>query len=151
MNDLKNLKVGDKVWTIQDGWTEVKAIVDHANLIETKAGSFYYRNGNNICTDKHPSLFLTNPFEENKGYWAMVSDEPINENNKGEKRFVFLWKNSRFLAWTNADTEEKVNKEIEVNFWKYAVKIEEPKEVELTIEQIAEKFNVDVKLLKIKK
>ena len=62
-SDLSNVKVGDKIWTIQEGWTEVKEI-DERNFapIITKNGS-YYTDGHWVIRDKYPRAFLENPFE----------------------------------------------------------------------------------------
>ena len=63
MKDLKDLKVGDKVWTIQEGWTEIVKIEDAISYkIRTKL-NIYSEKGMFINTDLNPSLFLTNPYE----------------------------------------------------------------------------------------
>lgn len=63
-SDLSNVKVGDKIWTIQEGWTEV-ARTNSSNLfpIETN-GECYTIKGAYRLEDKHPSAFLENPFEK---------------------------------------------------------------------------------------
>lgn len=66
-----------------------------------------------------------------------------------QKRVVFMEKNGKYLAWTGAETLEEAEGELGVYNWKYAKDIEEP--VELTMDEIAEKFGVDVTRLKIKK
>ena len=151
-NNLENLKVGDEVWlkgnVLDVECSDLYPIKVNfqgmdVNLSFTKDGKFKTYNTSE-------SLF-TNPLEQNKGYWAMVSDYPIDEENKGQKRFVFMRKNEMFIAWTDAETDEEVNNAFCVAAWEYAQKIEEPKQIELTLEQIADKFGIDVSLLKIKK
>ena len=62
--DLSKVKVGDKIWTIEDGWTKVLS-TDYSELhpIETRNGS-YTINGRNSSKHKFPSAFLEYPFKE---------------------------------------------------------------------------------------
>ena len=64
------------------------------------------------------------------------------------QRVVFMKKNDKFIAWTKAETIEHSEYEIETHAWNYAVDLdwqpeEEKKPLKLTMEQIAEKFNVE--------
>jgi hypothetical protein len=63
-SDLSKVKVGDKIWTIEDGWTKVLS-TDYSELhpIETKNGC-YTINGRNSSKYKYPSAFLEYPFKE---------------------------------------------------------------------------------------
>jgi hypothetical protein len=62
-NDLSNLKKGDKIWTIENGWEKVISICYENNFpIETN-NYCYDLNGKRI-NEKHPSAFLEYPFEE---------------------------------------------------------------------------------------
>jgi hypothetical protein len=82
----------------------------------------------------------------------MVSDCPIDNDNKGIPQVVFMEKCGRFFAWASAKTIEEAEGEIEINRWFYAKDIEpQPTTIELTMDEIAEKFGVNVKILKIKK
>ena len=131
--DLSNVKVGDTIWTIQDGYEEVTAVGDYN--IETQ-NYFYNFDGKYQEGDKHPSAFLSNPFE-NVGFqerWMMVSNDQI----VWHKRKVLIQKNGKFIAWTNADTDEKVLNVASATDWKYAKEIEEPKE--LTLEERIERL-----------
>ena len=47
----------------------------------------------------------------------MVSDNPINEKNKGYKRVVFMKKLNKYLAWANAETFEKAEQISEPTAW----------------------------------
>lgn len=94
MNDLKNVKVGDKVWTelkiIEIDTREGIIFPIIAELPNGQTRSFT-KDGKQYPNDEVASITTTNPFEENKGYWAMVSNSPIDEKNKGykgSKRFV---------------------------------------------------------------
>ncbi len=71
-----------------------------------------------------------------------------------KKRVVFMKKNGQYLAWTNAETIEESEKEIETVCWDYAEDIEEePKKlptIELTLEDIAKLKGCEVEQIKIK-
>ena len=62
-SDLSNLKVGDKIWTIEKGWEKVISIYYENNFpIETN-NYCYNLNGKKI-NEKFPSAFLEYPFYE---------------------------------------------------------------------------------------
>jgi hypothetical protein len=67
------------------------------------------------------------------------------------KRKVFAKKDGKFLAWSGADTDEEVAISTGCAGWKYAKEIEETRDIEITLEEIAEKFGVSVEYIKIKK
>ena len=63
-SDLSNVKEGDKIWTIQEGWTEVTNVIKPALYpIKTEKDSYTF-GGLYENEDKHPSAFLSNPFEK---------------------------------------------------------------------------------------
>lgn len=80
-----------------------------------------------------------------------VSRFPINTKEdfkNASTRVVFMEKRNRFLAWHNSRTLEQSKNETKVFTWNYAVDLdwqpeEETKPLKLTMEQIAEKFNVE--------
>ena len=80
-----------------------------------------------------------------------VSMFPIKTKEQFENartRVVFMKKNDRFIAWTDAKTIEKSEYEVATYPWSYAVDLnwqpeEETKPLKLTMEQIAEKFNAE--------
>jgi hypothetical protein len=147
--DLSSVKVGDTIWTIQEGEGMVLGIGQNTHYpIKTNKYS-YTIDGKHHIGDKYPSAFTKNPFE-NVGFqerWMMVS---TNERH-WFKRKVFIQKNGYFISWDNAETDEAVEEALRVAPWQYAKEIEEPKELELTLEEIAEKFGVSVESIKIKK
>lgn len=64
-SDLSKVKVGDKIWTIQEGWTNVKKIDgDSEYPIQTTQIEEYTINGKLYSDDKYPSAFLECPFKE---------------------------------------------------------------------------------------
>jgi hypothetical protein len=78
--------------------------------------------------------------------WMMVSEDAT----RWRKRKVIAYKNGAFIVWSGAETDEEVKDIISTSWWKYAKEIEEH-QVELTLEEIAEKFGVNVEQIKIKK
>ena len=155
MEDLKDLKVGDSVWTIQCGECEIIYISLKENYpITVKAKNnqayIYCLNGNHNKGDHYRSLFRSNPFEKKEEFtprWMMVSVC----GTSWIKRFVFAYKNGVYISWTKAETDDAVKNEVATINWQYAKEIEEPQPIEVTIEQIAEKFGVSAEQIKIKK
>jgi hypothetical protein len=147
--DLSGVKVGDTIWTISDGEIEV-ANVKLGDSFPIRTGrATYTLDGKYQHRDKYPSAFIRNPFE-NIGFqerWMLVS----SGGGDWVRRKVFMGKNGKFLAWNGAETDEEVIKSVNSIGWNYAKEIEEPKDIELTLEQIAEKFGVSVESIKIKK
>ena len=80
-----------------------------------------------------------------------VSRFPINTKEdfkNASTRVVFIEKCGKFIAWLNEDTIEKSENVTTTTAWNYAVDLdwqpeEEKKPLKLTMEQIAEKFNVE--------
>ena len=62
-SDLRKVKVGDKIWTIQYGWVEVVNVETDSYPIETD-GSCYTIDGKRSKSDKYPSAFTEYPFKE---------------------------------------------------------------------------------------
>ena len=62
--DLSKVKVGDKIWTIYEGWTKVLS-TDYSICypIETEFGT-YTLEGMENNRSKYPSAFLEYPFKE---------------------------------------------------------------------------------------
>ena len=65
-SDLSNVKVGQKIWTIQEGWTEVTEIdIENEIMYPIRIGNEWYSlDGKCYKNDNHPSAFLSNPFEK---------------------------------------------------------------------------------------
>ena len=72
-----------------------------------------------------------------------------SKNGDFKKRVVFAEKEGYYIAWAYAETLEDAEKRINTHPWKYAKGVDEP--IEITLEQIAEKFNVEVSKIKIVK
>jgi hypothetical protein len=70
----------------------------------------------------------------------LVSDDGITSY----PRVVFMEKNHRFLAWSNAESLEEADSEINVTSWTNAWDIPtEPSVKEVTLAEVAEAFGVD--------
>jgi hypothetical protein len=133
MKTLADLKVGDAVWTIQTGIDFVKS---KEELIILESGESYYPNGCYSFKDMYPSLFL---------------EDILNKKVEGK----FMMVSTDGLYWTTNRVIIDSYGEIFVQSgWKFAKEIETEtftKSItEITLEQIAEKFGVDVEQIKIK-
>jgi hypothetical protein len=134
-SDLSKIKVGDKIWTIRYGRVEVKSTNYNQKYPIATDRDSYTIDGKRLTGDSFPSAFPFNPFERAQpfeGYWAMVSDSPLNEQNTGYKRFVFMEKNGEFIAWDDANNDEAVKEATAAVGWKYAQRIPEYTFEELT-------------------
>jgi len=130
MKTLADLKVGDAVWTVQTGIDFVKS---KAELIILEGGESYYPNGCYRLKDMFPSLYLINPFEQ-----------------KIEPKLMLC----KFIGWTEENVIVASNGDIFVKSGYTEVKeIEQKKNVEIaiiTLDEIAEKFGVNVEQIRIK-
>jgi hypothetical protein len=62
--DLSKVKVGDRIWTIEDGWQEVVDIdLSDKYPIETQYNT-YTIDGKAGTSNKYPSAFLEYPFKD---------------------------------------------------------------------------------------
>lgn len=120
--DLSNVKIGDTIWTIQNGFVKVIMInPTETYSIVTNIDSYTIK-GFMFKKDKFPSAFTKNPFKEKdfKERWMMVSEE----GTCWVKRKVFMKKNGHVISWSCAETKKGVKKEICTHPWKYAMEIE---------------------------
>ena len=67
--DLSKKQVGDKVFTVQDGYVEVTFICKRAVFVNDM---HYFINGFYFDRDKHPTAF--NSREEFDAYWKQVKE-----------------------------------------------------------------------------
>ncbi len=145
--DLSNVKEGDTIWTIPYGELIIRHVKDFDPFpLKTEIIDFT-KDGKNCRTNKYPSAFTKNPFE-NTGFqerWMMVRNE---KQEAWKKRKVMLEKNGYYLYWSKAFTDIHVENSRTIHSAKYAKEIEE---LELTLEEIADKFGVSVESIKIKK
>ena len=64
-SDLSNVKVGQKIWTIQEGWVQVESISKKKVIYPILIKNYWYTlDGKLSEIDEHPSAFLEKPFEK---------------------------------------------------------------------------------------
>lgn len=64
-SDLREVKVGDRIWTIHEGWTKViKIDNDEPYYVIDTENETYTIDGKSKKGDKHPSAFLEYPFKQ---------------------------------------------------------------------------------------
>lgn len=83
-----------------------------------------------------------------------VSDESEEEAKTNKRERIFITRISgkmSFVCVMEGHEAEYPDGDFNVNTWKYAVPVLEASEVELTIEEIAEKFGIPASKLRIKK
>ena len=128
--DLSKIKVGEKVWTIQDGWINVQCILrtKYGYPIGVKSNIWYTMDGRANVRDKHPSAFLECPFNDNesiqidtlvwyKDYLESSWNVGYYSHFQNEKHFVFLGsKNSNqeraSIGWNIITTENPFQSKI---------------------------------------
>lgn len=152
--DFDTLKVGDKVWSIQEGDTEIKQLNSsplHLPIC-TANNTEYKKDGCFNTNDKFPSLFKSNPFESINEYPKVMEVSDDKDFKNSEIRVVFTHKNGYYIAWIGATTIEESEYKTSTSHWKYAREIQpEKKKTRLTMEDIAKLANIDVKDLEIVK
>jgi hypothetical protein len=146
MKRSEDLKEGDTVWTIQDGKVTILSTTEGDYYpIKTSTGGKYTKDGKYQTWDEYPSIYLTDPLDKKlNGMWMLVSDDNISF----VRRFVIAKKQNKFIAWCLATTCEMVIDVVATKVWNYA---KEEKEICLTMDEIADKFGINVDKLKIKK
>jgi len=137
---LTDLKVGDAVWTLQDGHTEVVELCPKNQYPIRTCKGFYQKSytidGKINSSQQFQSLFLDNPFED--------KIEP--------KEMMCEWQGTYKKVECIVSSDGRVFVQ---SGYKNAKEIE-PEETlplaisEISLEQIAEKFGVDVMQIRIK-
>lgn len=87
-------------------------------------------------------------FQENEYPKVM---EVSDNHTSWLKRVVFMEKDGKFLAWAFAESIEEAESEFDTCAWTFAREIQPAPTLELTLDEIAEKFNVSPEQIKIKK
>jgi hypothetical protein len=146
----------------EDNRTEVKAWFDKnipMHNFEFDAYDSYYGifNNEHFCRITNPTSIIdinrmSELEEKEKEFpkYMMVSDHP--NSMPLEKRLVIARINACYIAVALGDESNyNNNKYFEAVSWKCATEIDEHKILELTIDEIAEKYNVNPEQIKIKK
>lgn len=128
-------------------------------LNETNWSRYREENCYNYKTGKHSSK----PSYISQRYEILTIDQLLDfqeypkvmevshDNYEWDKRVVFMEKKGKFLAWKRSETIKEAEDITEVFDWKYAREIQPLPTLELTIDEIANKFNVSPEQIKIKK
>ena len=104
----------------------------------------YRRKSVNLYKAKIIELPTESPKEERTFPRVMlVSDD----GNSWHRRVVFMKRCGRYISWINAETIEESEDIYKTTSWRYAKEF--PEKVELTKSQIAEKFGIQIDLIKI--
>lgn len=155
LSNFSDAKVGDKAFSLRDGESVITDINIHARCpIVCGENLSYTKDGKIFESYKFPTLFKSNPF--------IAIAKLFNENKNNEERWIEVlhddgWhrrklitiKKGKAIYWKGASTEEEVLNATQTFAWDKWREIQP--EVELTLEQIAEKFGIHVDKLKIKK
>jgi len=137
--EFSKLKLGQKVWTIQDGYCQISSFKNDDVYYPIVAGYHSYSSDGKRCfKDEAPSLFLSNPFEDDDERLVEVRQA---ESDKWVKR-VFIAKNrGRFICFSNSETIENSVNSMNLSFWNYMREIQP--NLELTLKEIAVKYGVE--------
>lgn len=124
----------------------VLAIIDNGgfNWDSTTEGMAFWRGV--LCTNNFKLFFKKLETKVVYPKVMLVSDNKINWYTQ----VVYMEKCGKFLAWANAETIEDSLTEVSSLSWEFAKDIEKLVPLELTLDQIAEKFGVNINFLKIK-
>ena len=149
--DFDTLKVGDKVWTIQEGDTEVINF-DYNTIypIRTTNNELYKKDGSFQTNDKFPSLFKSNPFESISEYPKVMEVSTSESFSDVQKRIVFGKNDKGFITISRKDNINSIKDNDYVCIHPFAREIQK-KKTRLTMEDIAKLANIDVKDLEIVK
>ena len=127
-SDLSKVKVGDYIFTIFHGWTQITKVVSGLNYpIITEDRYLYTLDGKHDIDAKYPSAFTEPPAEFNagpkpsrfeKGDKVLVRDF----NNTRWCRRYFAWENPKQLQekfGTFSDGADEWSSEGQVRYWKF--------------------------------
>lgn len=129
-SDLSNVKVGDKILTIQHGWTEV-VNVDRTKVYSIRTNTDSYTvDGLNVSYEEYPSAFLENPFE--KEITREVEEEIIRGFINFHYNTQSVYSDSYLIALSS-------------NMYKY---LDQKYKTLPTAEEAAEKLGITVEQLK---
>lgn len=160
--EVLSIEHGEKVkeWWRKQGIDTFSYIVSNNPTVfyGLKDGNFKYFSQWEV--DKYGLKVIELPTEQPKPYPKMML---VANNTSTSKvpRFVLCEIEGKYVAVYGLFVQKKEHflkqitmnnhKDLKINIWDHATDIEEPQEVELTLEQIADKFGLNVSQIKIKK
>jgi hypothetical protein len=140
---MKEFKVGDKV--------VMKGVVENIGIAgEYVVGvkwendqplKYYLTDGRAGFLEKSPTIF-----HENQERIVQVTD---SEYDEWIKRVFIMEKNGKFICWDKAQTIEEAESVTHAIAWNFMREV--PEKRVITMQEIAEKFNIDVELIEIEK
>lgn len=137
----KEFKVGDKV--VMKGKIEtIGTAGEYVVGVRWKKDvclKYYLLDGKFNHTDAEPTIF-----HENQERVVQVRHR---EYDDWTKRVFVMKKNGKFLCWDGCETIEEAKKENCISSWNFMREI--PEKRVITMQEIAEKFNIDVELIEI--
>jgi len=102
-SDLSNVKVGDSIWTIQEGFEKVTEIDKSKHPIRTKS-CCYTLKGQVYEDDIYPSAFLTNPFVDEEFIKEAYSEACPKWQDKLKEKFPEVFKSELEVGrWYKGD------------------------------------------------
>jgi hypothetical protein len=117
-SDLREVEVGDKIWTIQDGWIEVTSIERDVNYQILTHRNSYTIDGKILKHHKYPTAFLEYPFKEQpieKDTLVWFRDSEDENWMVGYySHFDSRYKKHRCFDYSKKSTETSVNTDWEI-------------------------------------
>jgi hypothetical protein len=140
----KEFKVGDKV--VMRGVVESidipgKYIVG-VKWENDQPLKYYLTDGRAGFFEKSPTIFHDTTQER----VVQVRD---NEYDRWYTRVLIMKKNGKYICWEDAETIEEAKKEMYTTRWNFMREV--PEKRVLTMQEIAEKFGIDVEQIEIEK
>lgn len=129
--NFKDAKIGDKVYHVVWGWTEIK----DKNEKELQSGfGWFLFNGKKYNDDENPTIYPYNPFEQNQERVVEVSDDNLHFV---QRRLILILPNNMAMCWV---------KEKHAIVWSYWREIQPPKLLtqEEKINLLWDKFGNDI-------
>ncbi len=149
------IKRGQKLWSILDGEVSVINILQGDTYPIKTERATYTLDGKLSINDKYPALYLSNPLEHNVPEYPKWMEVTSPGNNVWLKRYVLCEQDGKFVSIASASSNKSdyidINTSTTIVRWSYARDLPIVKTLELTIDEIAAKFGVEVDQIKIKK
>lgn len=140
----KEFKVGDKV--VMKGKIEtIGTAGEYVVGVRWKKDvclKYYLLDGKFSHTDTEPTIFHDTTQER----VVQVRD---NEYDRWYTRVLLIKKNGKYICWEDAETIEEAKKEMYTTRWNFMREV--PEKRVLTMQEIAEKFGIDVEQIEIEK
>jgi len=143
---MKEFEIGDKV--VMKGVVVSKHIhTEHEYKVGVEwniqyvSKQYYYQDGRYSTIDTEPTIF-----HENQERVVQVRDY---KNNKWSTRVLIMEKNGKYVCWNKAETIEEAKKETYTTRWNFMREL--PEKRVITMQEIAEKFSIDVEQIEIEK